>query len=50
MSHVAAITIEIKISGRESFLCPVGWTVEVAEGRIRDAYVLEGGTSIEIML
>lgn len=31
------------MTGRDDFVCPVGWTVEQAEKRIRDGYGLAQG-------
>jgi hypothetical protein len=33
----------IHIDGQRIFQCPIGWTVEDAEKKIRSCYVLNGG-------
>jgi hypothetical protein len=35
--------VNIRISGRNDFICPVGKTVEQVEGRIRSEYGLTNG-------
>ena len=35
--------IRIQITGRNPFLCPVGWTVEQAEWKIRSSYEVTDG-------
>eukprot|EP01040_Poterioochromonas_malhamensis_P013893 gene13893-15331_t len=37
------ISRKIHVTGRDDFVCPVGWTVEQAEKRIRDGYGLAQG-------
>jgi hypothetical protein len=42
-SRMSAPPVNIRISGRNDFICPVGKTVEQVEGRIRSMFVLNGG-------
>jgi hypothetical protein len=35
--------VDITVPGRKAFKCPVGWTVDRVEKRIRNIYDLSGG-------
>jgi hypothetical protein len=41
------MSVNIHIAGKNSFPCPVGWTVDKAEKRIRSMYRFEGGGIIK---